>query len=229
MKKWALFAICFAVIFFSKLAFCYDINDAIGDKIGGPAFELYGMDVTRSGNALTFDIYTNYPESGRSVVSGPFTWNTFPADLGIDADGDSFYEYGIAFTDHDAVTKGSLYRVTEWNTSNSYDPSGGHGFNYNKDQIVTIKDGSLLKGGAVNWNTIGSRPSYMIDVPLQVNKGGDFNIFYGGATCANDYVGGSIHVNPAPEPVSSTLFLLGSAALITRQYRKSRKEKSKKC
>jgi hypothetical protein len=188
-------------IFLVGLSFGYTINDVVGDKIGGTGFEAYGIDVNLSvPSKITFSLYTNYPQSG--ITAG--SWATFAGDLAIDLPNGTPYEYGIALTNHDGIIAGNLYNVTNWNLSNSYAPSGG--YSYNQNQMVTIGAGTDIGDALISWNSIGSDPTYRIDVTLARNliPADVIGLHWPVATCANDYVDGTTSV---PEP--ATLLLLG--------------------
>jgi len=190
-------------------SYAYTINDPVPDRIGDRAFEIYGMNVSNTINTITFDIYTNYPQSGFPVSA----WNTFAGDLALSLDGDDTYEYGVAFTNHNGFAAGSVYAVTDWYESNDYAPSG---YNYNKDQIVTIKTGTFKGLASLTWEDIsGSNPDNRWRVTLDASDfgisgltnlhGQNFKIFYSVATCSNDNIGGSYTATPEP----SSLSLLG--------------------
>ena len=191
-------------MFLVGVSFGYTINDAVGDRIGAIGFEAYGIDVNLSNpSKITFSLFTNYPQGGITVGS----WATFAGDLAIDLPNGTPYEYGIALTNHDGIIAGNLYNVTNWNLSNSYAPSGG--YTYNQNQMVTIGTGTDI-GDAVaviSWNSIGSNPSYRIDVTIARNliPADVIGLHWPVATCANDYVNGTVSV---PEP--TTMLLLGS-------------------
>jgi hypothetical protein len=219
MKKVILFMNFFLILLLStQISFSYTINDPIPDRIGNWAFEIYGIDVLKTPTNLTISLYTNYPQGGFTVGS----WRTFAGDLAIDADNDGTFEYGFALTDHPvnptgvlnpmAVTAGSLYQVDSWYVSDDYAPSFG-GYIYNKDQIVTIQDGSLV-GTTIFWGWVGlpGGPDWRIDVNLDPSLfsglGEEIGLYWASATCANDYVEGSV---PVPEP--TTMLLLGSGLL----------------
>lgn len=204
---------------FAAPAFAYTINDAVPDRIGNWKFEIYGINISSNDTNSFFDIYTNYPIHQTFTVG---TWTTFTGDLALSTTNNYDWSYGVAFTDHDGFTKGTIYNNATWHISNDYEPIGN--YHYNENHIVTLKSGSVFGTGSVVWqaiDTLGAPngPDYKVTVTIPKLDGytPDFqHTYWASATCANDFIG-------APEPVSTILFLTGGSLLVVRRLRKAKK------
>ena len=211
MKKYIGLVLFAVTLLCANQVFAYTINDAVGDQIGEPTFDIYGINITNNGSNLTFDIYDNFPQKGVTVGA----WYAFPGDLALDTTGKFKFDYGVALTDHDGLTAGTIYSNAKWHISNDYDPSPGS-YIYNKDQIVTLKSGDFFGKGTVEWIPQNGAPYYDIHITVPEVNGylPDFkHTYYASANCANDFVG-------APEPVSTILFVTGGTVLLMRRIRK---------
>jgi len=218
MKK-VLFAVM-GLLVLAAPVYSYDINDDIGDRIGDWKFEVYGIDVSSSGGNTVYDIYTNYNINNTFTVG---TWKTFTGDLALSVTDGYDWSYGIALSDHDGLTKGTIYSNAAWHISNEYEPLSG-GYTYNEDQMVTLKSGTVFGQALISLNQINTPgapngPDYKISITIPQLSGyvPDFHhTYFASATCANDFVG-------APEPVSTALFVLGGSVLLARRMRKVKK------
>ena len=217
MKRLLSLAVSIFVLSFAASASAYTINDPVGDQIGERQFDIYGINISQTGSNLTFDIYENYPQSGLTVGA----WPTFAGDLALSTTGDTLgsnFNYGVALTNHDGLTAGTIYSNAQWHISNDYDPSPGS-YIYNQNKIVTLKSGDVVGTATFQWLTQkpGS-PDY--DVQITIPNGDLFNfkgVYYASANCANDYT-----VGAAPEPISTVLFITGGSVLLIRRMRKKK-------
>ncbi len=207
------------------------------DRVGDAMFEISKMVVTQDDSLLTFDIYTNLPQTLSAAQQQQVgSWPVFPADLAINVPGGTDFEYGIAFTNRAGFAPGSLYDVHTWRTSNYYDPTaydrswqpGSYApYAYHQGQIVTIANGTFIDDGSVSWLPGADGSQYIIRTSLDINNivdpgfKGDIGVFYGGATCANDFINGTVPVsNPVPEPATMSLLGIGLVGLLGRKLRK---------
>jgi len=202
-------------------------------------YNIFGIDAGVSDGKLVLDIFTNFPESG--ATEGGLT--TFPADLAIDV-GDSLdgiFDYGVAFSTHDSVTKGQLYDVKTWYTSSSYFesitiPQYWYGeawinpYTGSESPVVAMNETDTELGTTgLSWSGAGNDPDYKIHLEILLSALGidpgqtkDIGLFLAAANCANDIVYGEIEVTNVPIPTA--VLLLGSGLLgyvgIRRKYEK---------
>ena len=217
MKRLVTLAVSIFALSLSVSALAYDINDPVGDQIGERTFDIYGINISSAGGNLTFDIFSNYPQSGDTVGG----WATFPGDLALSTTGNtvgSVFDYGVALTTHDGVTAGKLYDNAQWNLSNHYDPSPGS-YYYGKDHIVTLNSGVFVENATFQWITQPGSPDYDLRISIPGASLPDFKgVYYASATCANDFT-----VGAAPEPISTVLFITGGTVLLVRRLTKKKK------
>jgi len=197
-----------------------DWVDVVGDE---DIYDTYGIDIRIGEGYLSFDIYTNFPESGDEWIT--------PADLFFSI---SEFEYGVALT---GDKKGKLYDEFDYKTS--YDVFKNesrwiYGGRYDqpdpKKVPVIITGGTHLNQGMVAWESIGSGPDFRIDVDVPLFSSGtqifpldldisQIDVLFGTAICGNDVITGSSQ--PVPEPATLLLFgtgLLGLAGIGRKKF-----------
>jgi hypothetical protein len=195
-------------------------TDVIGNE-----FNTYGIDLSQDGSLLKIDIYTDF--SGTFTGgTGDSSINLVAADLFLNLDGVSGYEFAVAFSDHDSFSKGSIYSVSSAFTSKNKLEEipgwyyGEYWHSLDDSPIVQIETGSNKKDATLadyfpialqshEADYLWSLTIDLLDFNVDYKK--DIGIFWATATCANDIIEGTAHVNPVPEP--ATMLLLGSGLI----------------
>jgi hypothetical protein len=215
-------------------------------------FNLHGIDVTFSNGNLTFDMYTNFNDDGTYDDGTVFV---YLADFAFDIDRNGSYEYGVVLLDHDQWAQGiaptltdlnpGLYSVTDWDTSHYFLENSAPNYLYGgrwdegnpKDANVAIAGYTGdRKDATINFSSLGGSgavgdPEYKWSFTINAEdigfSGGSMDIFWGGATCANDAIDGTLTIedeNPAtPEPATLFLTGFGLIGMVAIGIRKNRK------
>jgi hypothetical protein len=215
----------------------YTISDPSNDSIGYPTYESYGIDVYNftpgiESGSIIVDLFTNFPQAGKTVNSGSWSWATLPADLFItETYHGQEYQWAVPLVTHDGFTAGTMYAVGTSLVSDDFDPSGGTGYIYNHNvpvQIATSGNNygwTSLGSGSASWSTLAGLPDYMVRLNLGIwedDPNGIFVFTWGTATCANDVITGRVPAVPIPP----TVFLLGSGLLGLGILGRRRKQKA---
>jgi hypothetical protein len=207
--------------------------DVIGDA---NTYDIFGMNYNISNGILRLDIFTNYPSGGTSISD--------PADLAIDvAYGggslDGKFEFGVAFWNHDGLTRGHLYQADGWtSSSDNFESKTGYWYGELWDNpytageenpvVGTLKSDSAtsLYDTGLSWvSTGGSDPNYQIHLEFALSAldigAGSINrigLFMASASCANDIMYGEV-----PVPIGSTALLFGTGLFgLLRFWRRRR-------
>ncbi len=208
-------------------------KDVIGDE---SVFGVSGINTSRSGGKINFDLYTNFSGSHQFTTESDNTpYNFYLADFAIDSNRDGVFDYGVVLRDHKKWVNGTvptaptldvgLYSVMGWDTSGHFfeeshaDSSGGIGYGdlYNVGYsvylpVVAIASGSLVRGLSVTQTHATGMidPYYVYSFSIDANDidaaGKPFDVFWGGADCSNDAIYGTV---PVPEPATVILLISG--------------------
>jgi hypothetical protein len=200
-------------------------KDVIGDS---NVFDIFRIEITESGSNLDFDLYTNFDSDGYYQIGSA---HTYLADLKIVSGGSA---YGVVLKDHGDWLQGQapssgdldvgLYSSTGWDTSSHFFESESGVLWYGEkwsdsppspayDPQVAIKSYTgvkkALESGPTFSNISGDDPNYKWSFSIAQNAigyNGSMEIFWGGTTCSNDAIHGTV-------PEAGIMWLLGSGLL----------------
>ena len=181
----------------------YWVEDAVGTNgyvepgWGAQDYDVQALYLTFDDNYVYGAVVTGFPVGGNGKY--------LPGDLAFDFGADGTYEYGVAVIDHDNLTAGNLYDVSEWagasifTASNPYAISTGsslggaeffYGNKYNRTVIEVAIEKSLFTG--IDWS-----------IPQDI-------VMHWTMQCGND-AGDVRGTAPVPEP--GTIMLVGAGLL----------------
>jgi hypothetical protein len=212
------------------------------DVIGSSSqFNVYGIDVSFSSGDITFDMYTNFNSDGKYQLK-PYEIYTYLADLALDVDQDGTYDYGVIMIGHNEWTRGvhiplfnggvGLYSVSSWETSFDFmdgykSPMVYYGGKWDENDpkipVVAVKSGTNVGNVDVTFTNIpGDNPNYKwtatFDYTLVPGLTDGFDVFWGGMTCSNDAISGSVansgSGSSTPEPATLVLMSFGLIGLV---------------
>jgi len=203
-KQLSISAILLGLLLTSGLASAYTINDMTfsleghsrstnnngwADVVGNPVdFEVFGVNISRSGGQITFDLFTNVNPGAMKLSTSSGDYYYYLADFAIDANRDGVFEYGVVLKDHDLWTglrgagvgaggTGShdvgLYSGASWRDSSYFNEEATRSDNGGVGYGEKYANGSAVLDPVIGVDTYSSFKSLTLTT---ANNGGDGSI-----------------------------------------------------
>lgn len=217
-----------------------------GDVIGSSAnFNISRMEVTQTGSAFAFDIYTgfagksgslftNYTEGNTGILYGDMflssSWDPYGSAAESykydSASNGTLWEYGLVFSDRESNTGGtiSLYRLNGTNLENallSDDLMKGNAVWRNGQEVMVNTESATTDymGDIGFWSVGAGKVSLNVDLSMTSLLSSSTMGFHWDMTCGNDVIEGQFDVVSVSEPGTLGLLFFGLVGLVMARRR----------